>query len=88
MSLHMRKARTTATNAEERFPFKAVFLASLLPALLGLCHGLFVIRPVISHDAAVGLAAWHNYTTGGTWNTVSRVDPENIGNTIEESVTW
>jgi len=71
-----------------RFPLRAVFLAALFPALLGLCCGLFIIPPKIDYDTAVGLAAWGNYKNGGTWNTVLRADPENIANATEESVTW
>jgi len=78
----------TPANTSERFPLRAVFLASLFPALLGLCCGLFIHPPYIDYDTAVGLAAWGNYKNGGTWNTVLRADPENIANTTEESVTW
>jgi len=46
------------------------------------------MMPTISYDTSFGLAAWANYTNGGTWNTVTRVDPENIANTIEVAVTW
>jgi len=88
MSPHTQKAHTITASKDEGFPFKAILLAALLPSLFGLCCGLFVMRPVIRYDTSVGLAAWNNYTTGGTWNTVARVDPENIHNTIEESVTW
>jgi len=42
----------------------------------------------ICYDTAAGLAAWGNYKNGGTWNTVLRADPENIANSIEESITW
>jgi len=44
--------------------------------------------PRISYDTSFGLAAWANYTNGGTWNTVTRAAPENIANTIEVAVTW
>jgi len=78
----------TPANNSERFPLRAVFLASLLPALLGLCCGLFIMPPYIDYDTAVGLAAWGNYKNGGTWNTILRADPENIANSTEESLTW
>ncbi|WP_156468878.1 hypothetical protein [Cephaloticoccus capnophilus] len=44
--------------------------------------------PYIDHDTEVGLTAWGNYKNGGTWNTVVRADPENIANSIEQSLTW
>jgi len=87
-SPHETQTETPANNSSRRFPLRSVFLASLLPAFLGLCCGLFIMPPYIDYDTEVGLAAWGNYKNGGTWNTVLRADPENIANTVEESVTW
>jgi len=78
----------TPANNSGKLPLRAIFLASLFPALLGLCCGLFIIPPYIDFDTDVGLTAWGNYKNGGTWNTVVRADPENIANSIEESLTW
>jgi len=75
-------------NDKGKFPLKAVIFAALLPALLGLCSGLFAGSNEIFWDTALGLTTWANFTNGGTWNTVSRADPENIANTIEETINW
>jgi len=69
-------------------PLKAVLLASVLPAILGLYCGLFISPPTIGFDPAAGLLAWLNFVDGGTWNTVSTPDPNNIAQNIEVTVTW
>jgi len=70
------------------FPLKAVLLASFLPALLGLSCGLFIFPPEIDYDTVVGLEAWANYLNGRAWNTLPRVDPDNISGSIDHPLTW
>jgi len=79
---------TDIPEAQTSFPIRPVFLAALLPALLGLSCGLFVLRPTSGFDAATGLLAWLNFTEGGTWNTIATPDPNNIAQTIEIPLTW
>jgi len=77
-----------APRQDNRFPLKAVLLASFLPALLGLCCGLFITPPYLEHDTAEAILAWFNFTEGGAWNTIVHVDPNDISQSIEKSVTW
>jgi len=76
------------TIHSESFPIKMVTLAALTPGFFGLILGLFVLPPQLGFDPAVGLITWMNFTKGGTWNTESIPDPNNIAQTIEVAVTW
>jgi len=69
-------------------PIRPVFFAALLPALLGLGYGLLIRRPTMGFDPAVGLLAWLNFTEGGTWNTISTLDHNNIAQNLEIPLTW
>jgi len=60
----------------------------LLPALFGLCFGLFITPPYLEHDTAEGILAWFNFTEGGSWNTIVHVDPSDISQSIEKPVNW
>ncbi|WP_156469148.1 hypothetical protein [Cephaloticoccus primus] len=73
---------------DEPFPAKRVFLAALFPALFGMIVGFLIVPPQVGFDPAAGLRAWVNFMNGGTWNTISVPDPNNIAQTTEVAVTW
>jgi len=73
---------------KEPFPLRAVLLAALGPALLGVACALFIAPPMIFSDTAVGFMSWLHFIEGGTWNTILTPDSSNIAQSIEYPVTW
>jgi len=83
----MPKLAASALN-NDKLPVKEMLLASLLPILVVLFFGIFVSRPVLSHDLMTGLHAWLNFIEGGAWHSLSVPDPSNISQNIEEPISW
>jgi len=77
-----------AASPEDPFPLRTVFLAALIPALLGAACALFIAPPLINYDTAVGFRAWLHFVEGGTWNTILTPNSNNIAQSFEYPVTW
>jgi len=81
-------AEPFSLTPKEPFPLRAVFLAALIPALLGAACALFIAPPMINSDPGVGFMSWLHFVEGGTWNTILAPDSSNIAQSIEYPVTW